>query len=48
MYYITSPVGEFTGTWYSPELVNAVTNFGVKIAEVIMAVRFNRCDDLFQ
>jgi len=44
---LTSPVGEFVGTWYSPELVNAIDNFGVEIREIIMSVRFERCDDLF-
>jgi len=44
---LTSPVGEFVWEGYSPELVNAVDNFGVEIREIIMSVRFDRCDDLF-
>lgn len=34
------PVGTFTETFYSPELMNAVKNFGVKILNIKMAVRF--------
>jgi hypothetical protein len=44
---LTAPVGEFVWKGYSPELVNAVDNFGCEIREIIMSVRFDRSDDLF-
>jgi len=44
---LTAPVGEFEWKGYSPELVNAVDKFGCEIREIIMSVRFDRCDDLF-
>jgi hypothetical protein len=34
------PVGTFTEYFYSPELINAVRKFGVKILNIEMAVRF--------
>jgi hypothetical protein len=44
---VTAPVGEFEGTWYSPELINAIDNFGVEVREITMTTRFERSDDLF-
>ena len=44
----TGAIGRFEGKWYSPELINAIDNFNVRIISIKMAVRFENSKELFK